>query len=125
MQEVLSSRSQVRGGVGGSNIGCLSGSALGSAHVGLEEVGRGRGTVRRRPRWRPGGWNGPSVVFPGGAGVGPGPLTSLEGCGWLNKGVTPESWLPSGTNPGAAESFRLSLLQDALVPRGVGQAGAG
>lgn len=60
-----------------------------------------------------------------GAGVGPGPLTSLEGCGWLSKGVTPESWLPSGTSPGAAESFRLSLLQDALVPRGVGQAGAG
>lgn len=45
MQEVLSRGSQVRGGVGGSNTGCLSGSALGSARVGLEEVGRGRGTV--------------------------------------------------------------------------------
>ena len=53
------------------------------------------------------------------------PLTSPVGCGWPSKGVTPESWLPSGTNPGAAESFLPLLLRDASLPRGVGRAGAG
>ena len=58
-------------------------------------------------------------------GCGTRPLTSLVGCGWPSKGVTLQSWLPSGTNPGAAESFPPLLLRDALLPRGVGRAGAG
>lgn len=31
--------------------------------MGLEEAGPGRGTVTRRPRWCPGGRDGPSEVF--------------------------------------------------------------
>ena len=61
--EVLSRGSQVRGRVGSSNRGGLTGQHFRISMCGAGGSRTGRGTVTRRPRWCPGGWDGPSEVF--------------------------------------------------------------
>ena len=92
--------------------------------MGLEAAGRGGGLSHADPAGVLGAGTAPQRFSQWGR-HGTRPLTSLVGCGWPSTGVTLQSWFPSGTNPGAAESFLPLLLQDAVLPRGVGRAGAG